>query len=99
MIRLFHFKESQDQGVEPKPTTPKEEALVMVTEVSKDTQGTWHCDVQDHSSTPDDFDEAHRILLELATKHLTLNTPVVVPTESTPDAQAEPTTEVPPTQG
>ena len=105
MIRLFHFKESQDQSpipqVVPQTTTAREEALVLVVEVSKETQGTWHCDSQNHSTNGLDYDEAHRIVLELATKHLTLNTPVVVPTETpepTPDAQAEPTIEVPPTQ-
>jgi hypothetical protein len=100
--RIFHLKESQDQGDISKtvlqPTSPKEEALVLVVEVSKGADAVWHCDVQNHSINALDFDEAHRIVLELATKHLTLNTPVVVPTEETPDAQAEPIPDNPPTQ-
>jgi hypothetical protein len=79
--RIFHFKESQDQPVvepTPVPATPKEENLILIVEVSKDNSGTWHCDVQNHSNNNPDFDEAHRILLDLATRHLTMNTPAVV---------------------
>ena len=100
--RIFHGKESGDMPttpqVLPEPTSAKEEALVLVVEVSKGTDTVWHCDVQNHSINALDLDEAFRIVLELATKHLTLNTPVVVPTEETPDAQAEPASEINPVQ-
>lgn len=97
--RIFHGKESQDMAPTPKSTTPQEEALVLIVEVSKDTAGTWHCDVQNHSTNTLDFDEAHKIVLEMATRHLTLNTPLVVPTEPTLEVPPEPAQELPPQEG